>query len=153
MQTDNSGSLYGMVATRWAARKFITRIRPTKRQSEIKFLMPTYQLAPSVTFSPARVTGILKNIIDTRLRTFRYSPKSAQLLCRILTSECKDEMKKLQLPRYKFVCHIVIGEKTSQSMSIASQSAWNEQTDNVASYSWENGVCFCNVIMFAVYHD
>lgn len=152
-EKDNLSSIYSMVASRWAARKLLTRIRPGKRQSEVKFLMPTYQLEPTVRFSSPKVTAILKEIIDARMRTFRYSPKSAQMLSRILTSECKDAVKKLQLTRYKYICHIVIGEKKSQSMSISSQSAWNEATDNVASYSWESSVCFCNVMMFGVYHD
>lgn len=116
-------------------------------------VLPTYQLEPTNRFDACKVERILKTILDARMRTFRYSPRTAAMLSKILTSECKDEVKKLDFSRYKFICHVTLGEKKDQSASLSSMCVWNTDTDNMASYSWESSQCFCNVTVYGLYHE
>lgn len=161
--TDNNGlrirtdlgstTIVGFMATRRLAKNLLSRFRQEKRPVSHIAVLPTYQLEPTKVFESWRVEQILKTILDARMRTFRYSPRTAAMLSKILTSECKDEVKKLDFPRYKIICHVTLGEKKEQSVALSSLCVWNTDTDNMASYSWESSHCFCNAAIYGIYHD
>lgn len=149
-----STTIVGFMATRRLAKNLLTRFRQDKRPvSHQTIMLPTYQLEPTKLFESWKVQQILKAILDARMRTFRYSPRTAAMLSKILTSECKDEVKKLEFARYKIICVVTLGEKRDQSVGLSSLCVWNTDTDNMASYSWENSQCFCNVTVYGIYHD
>lgn len=86
------------------------------------------------------------------MKTFRYTQTTAPLLTKILATECKDAIKKLDLPRYKLVCQVFIGEKKEQSLAVSTQCAWDSDTDNAVSYSWESPTVYCTTVVHAIYH-
>lgn len=114
---------------------------------------PTYQLEPAKGFNCQEIEPIVKKIIDGRMRTFRYTPTTAALLTKILSTECKDAVKELNLDRYKVVCQVVIGQKQNQNMSVNSQCAWDTNTDNVVTYTWESGINYCTAMVYGIYHE
>lgn len=44
----------------------------------------------------------------------------------------------LDLPRYKIVVQVTIGEMKSQGVRVASRCLWDTDSDNYASYSFKN---------------
>ena len=60
---------------------------------------------------------------------------------------------KCNLPRYKIIVQVTIGQCNDQGIRVASRCLWNTETDNYASTSFVNKTLFCNVIIFALYTD
>jgi len=147
-------SIFGILATRSLARSFVARFR--QRRADRLFnpnVQPTYQLSPiaSKKFNRTKVYEIVKSIVDSRMNTFRYNPEIAGVMMKILTSECKDAVKKLNFDRCKIVVHVTIGEIRGQSVQLVSRCAWDELNDDTVSYSMQNKTVFCNAMIFGVY--
>jgi len=60
---------------------------------------------------------------------------------------------KCNLPRYKIIVQVTVGQCNDQGIRVASRCLWNTETDNYASTSFVNKTLFCNVIIFALYTD
>ncbi|KAK2170083.1 hypothetical protein LSH36_4g00006 [Paralvinella palmiformis] len=81
----------------------------------------------------------------------RYSRVTAPNFSRALSTMVIDKMKDLELPRYKFVCNIMIGENKGQCFQYASRSVWNTATDNMATAEMKTAIFFAVATVHAVY--
>lgn len=71
-----------------------------------------------------------------------------------MADEIRVELKNHDWPaRYKCVVFVAIGQKNQQGVSVTSMCAWNADTDNYTSCSFQNESLFCVVTMFAVYFE
>lgn len=59
----------------------------------------------------------------------------------------------LDLPRYKVVVQVTLGELRRQTVRVASRCLWDTETDNYASYTWNNESIWCNALVFALYTE
>ena len=56
-----------------------------------------------------------------------------------ISEQVKARIKQeLNIPRYKIVVQVTIGEMRSQGIRVASKCLWDADSDNYASYSYQN---------------
>ncbi len=69
-----------------------------------------------------------------------------------MTDEIKNRLKlEFDLPRYKFVVQVVIGEQRGEGVRMGCRCFWDADTDNYAEETYRNDSLFCVVAAFAAY--
>ena len=53
--------------------------------------------------------------------------------------------------RYKYMVQCIMGQNNNQGLRVGSRQFWDEDTDDVAYFSYVNENLFCLVTVFAVY--
>lgn len=114
---------------------------------------PTYRMEPQKKFSADEVEDIIRQVIDDRMKGFKYHPKFCSNMCKLLSDELKDNVKKLKYDRYKIVAVVHIGEKKDQSTFVASRCAWDKHLDDYATYTMDTATLFCTASVFGLYTE
>uniref|UniRef100_A0A8U7MKF7 Uncharacterized protein n=1 Tax=Corvus moneduloides TaxID=1196302 RepID=A0A8U7MKF7_CORMO len=73
----------------------------------------------------------------------------AQSLTELLQSRAKEVVP----PRYKLVCHVVLGQQGQQSLVVASRGLWDPDTDSFASATFSNASLFAVATVHGVYFE
>ncbi|CAM9291382.1 unnamed protein product, partial [Pylaiella littoralis] len=68
-----------------------------------------------------------------------------------ICDDIKNGLKEMNLPRYKYVVQVVIGEQRGEGVRMGSRCFWDSETDNVASETYVNDSIFCVATAYAVY--
>lgn len=110
-------------------------------------------MEPKNKFNADEVENVIKNIVDERMKGFKYHPKFCSNMCKLLSDEIKDGVKKLKYDRYKIVAVVHIGERRDQSAFVASRCAWDKNLDDFGTYTMENGTLFCTASVFGIYNE
>ena len=70
---------------------------------------------------------------------FRYNPELTAQWTREIADEIKNKLKtELELPRYKFVVQVVVGEQRGEGVRMGCRCFWDADTDNYAEESYRN---------------
>ncbi|XP_031410787.1 tctex1 domain-containing protein 4 [Meleagris gallopavo] len=106
----------------------------------------TYRMRPEegCRFNAGRVQRVLERALARVLGGTAYSPQGSTVLVQSLAELLRGQVKEVVPPRYKLVCHVLLGQHSQQSMLVASQALWDPESDSFASAS------FCNASLFAV---
>jgi len=104
-------------------------------------------------FIPSEVEEKIKEVMNAKLAKAQYDPATAPQLSRDLATQIRDEVKKLNIPRYKIIVQAVIGQVQGQGAYVTSRCLWDTETDNYASYSFKNTSLFCVVMAFGLYTE
>ena len=67
-----------------------------------------------------------------------------------IKEKCKEE---LNLPRYKLIVQVTIGQKKDQGARVTSRCLWDTSTDRYASTSYQNAHVWVSVLVFGMYTD
>ena len=59
----------------------------------------------------------------------------------------------LNLPRYKFMVQVMIGEQRGQGIRTGTRAFWDNDTDNYASESFSNDSLFAVAVVFGAYFN
>ena len=111
----------------------------------------TYQTEPTRKFFSGKVGEIIRRVLSESLENVTYKPvRCAQYACE-LSERIKELVKRLDIPRYKIVSFVSIGELSGQGVRVASRCAWNPKFDNYASASFKNRSLFAVGIVYALY--
>jgi hypothetical protein len=97
------------------------------------------------------VEDIIKQIMEKHLKNAPYEDAPCKLASLTLCSEIKEEVKKLNIPRYKLVVQCVIGELKGQGAFLSSRCLWDTDSDNYATYTLKTQSLFCTVMVFGLY--
>ena len=75
-----------------------------------------------------------------RARVFgRYNPELTAQWTREIADEIKNKLKtEVDLPRYKFVVQVVVGEQRGEGVRMGCRCFWDADTDNYAEESYRN---------------
>jgi len=65
-----------------------------------------------------------------------------------IKTKCKNT---LNLPRYKLIVQVTIGQKKDQGVSITSRCLWDTSTDNYASVSYQDAFIWASALVFGLY--
>jgi len=57
----------------------------------------------------------------------------------------------LNLPRYKYMVQVVIGEQRGEGVRMGCRMFWDRDTDTYASETYLNDNIFCAVAAYAIY--
>lgn len=69
----------------------------------------------------------------------RYNPELTAQWTREISDEIKNKLKSdLELPRYKFVVQVVVGEQRGEGVRMGCRCFWDADTDNYAEESYRN---------------
>ncbi|NXL87676.1 TC1D4 protein, partial [Alectura lathami] len=106
----------------------------------------TYRMQPDegCRFKVERVQQVLERALAGVLGGTVYSPQGSAALVQGLAELLRCRAKEVVPPRYKLVCHVLLGQHSQQSLLVASRALWDPETDNFASAT------FCNASLFAV---
>ncbi|XP_015226878.1 PREDICTED: tctex1 domain-containing protein 1-B-like [Cyprinodon variegatus] len=114
---------------------------------------PTHPLGPSKPFPVTDVLKILKEEIDNKLQGEKYEAQRSRELTLTLCEVIKNRVKQLQIPRYRIVVKVHIGQIIGQGIQTRSGFLWDPSTDTFASHSFKNDSLFCCATVFAVYFE
>jgi Tctex-1 family. len=112
-----------------------------------------YQIKPKQRekFKPGKTKEIIRDILKEKLQTQVYHNEAVQQLTRDLAEEVKARLKEMNLPRYKYVVQVTIGEQKGQGVRVGCKCFWDFDTDYVASEVFQNDSIFCLCTVYAVY--
>ncbi|PHJ21144.1 tctex2-related light chain [Cystoisospora suis] len=117
-------------------------------ESPSEGLFPTYKQK----FKSQPVKAILREVLNEKLvETSEYHPEESPLLSKQIASEIRDRLKDLEVPRYKIIVNVILGEQRGHGVRIGRRCFWDENTDSVASESFINDHLFCVVTAYAIY--
>ncbi|XP_029474178.1 tctex1 domain-containing protein 4 [Rhinatrema bivittatum] len=113
----------------------------------------TYRLAPeeACRFNASGVRRALESVLTSRLWDAAYSPVTTGQLAQSLTDLIRSKVKELMPPRYKLVCHVVVGQMGNQGLTVASRCLWDHENDNFASVTYSNASLFAVATVHGLY--
>ncbi|KAI8593006.1 Tctex1 domain-containing 2-like protein [Geranomyces variabilis] len=102
-------------------------------------------------FRPAAIQKLIHQALVDRLTGATYNADSCATWSKEIADEIKNRLKDLDLPRYKYVVNVVIGEMRGEGVRMGCRCFWDADTDNVAQDTFINDSLFCVVAAFGVY--
>ena len=102
-------------------------------------------------FQEHRVKPIIQHVLETNLAEQKYDPDFCKDAAIKITEEIKERVKKLCYPRYKFVCHVAIGDINQQDVKIVSRCAWDSAVDRFAQYQYRNYHLYAVGVVYGIY--
>ncbi|NXM71120.1 TC1D4 protein, partial [Serilophus lunatus] len=115
----------------------------------------TYRMRPDkgCKFNAGQVQQVLEGALSSALGTAVYSPQGSAPLAQSLTELLQNQVKEVVPPRYKLVCHVVLGQQGQQSLVVASRALWDPETDSFASATFSNASLFAVATVHGVYFE
>ncbi|KAK7495873.1 hypothetical protein BaRGS_00012863 [Batillaria attramentaria] len=144
------------------ANRFLRKVRASLKEKEStlgepqapqQLLEPTYRLEPKVPFKPSQVLEMLKETLNEQLEGRTYRPKLATTLCRLLTDEIRNKVKKMGFDRHRVVVTVLLCEIKDQGIVASSRCSWDDKRDSFATHTFQNKSLFCTVTVFGVYKE
>lgn len=112
----------------------------------------TYRMEPKSHFPAVKVQKIVKDMLST-LETHKYDPKISSTQSKLLSQRILDEVRLLNIPRYKLVCFVSIGSKARQGLRMTSRCLWNPEHDTFVSETLEKHNFFAVATLYACYFE
>ncbi|CAE7233547.1 tctex1d1-b [Symbiodinium sp. KB8] len=140
----------------WASYTFENQFAAMGEQHQVHVWENTYIMAPKddEKMLPSKVTAVIKNVMESYLQDKEYAVEDAKAWTLDLSNEIKASVKQdLNIPRYKIIVQVVIGEQASQGIRVASKCLWDVNSDNWASYTFENQSLFAVGMVFGCYYE
>nr|KAJ3421103.1 Tctex1 domain-containing protein 2 [Polyrhizophydium stewartii] len=97
---------------------------------------PSEPKVPS--FRPAVVSKSIHQVLADRLTGATYHPDTCSQWTREIADEIKNKLKELELPRYKYIVHVTMGEMRGEGVRIGTRCFWDADTDNIAQDAFMN---------------
>merc|ERR1712244_210638 len=113
----------------------------------------TYRMEPQKKFKAHLAEKQIDIVFKENLNDdIKYDDaENIKKLSQKISSEIKEKIKELDIPRYKIVVQTFIGELKGQSVIIGSRWLWNADTDNYTSVQWKNDYIYVTSMAFATY--
>ncbi|NWW92985.1 TC1D4 protein, partial [Rhynochetos jubatus] len=115
----------------------------------------TYRMQPDegFKFDAGRVQRVLEGALAGALGTTIYSPQGSAPLVQSLVELLRSRAKEVVPPRYKLVCHVLLGQQGQQSLLVASRALWDPESDSFASATFSNASLFAVATVHGVYFE
>ena len=128
---------------------------PRPGQQVVEVILPTYEMSPAASerFYPSSVRAVCNSVLQRELLNKDYDEERVKDWIRSIGDSIKNEVKQLNVPRYKIIVQVTIGQAKDQGVSIASRCLWDVAQDNYASVNFTNNSLWANVMVFGVYTD
>lgn len=81
----------------------------------------------------------------------KYDPVFCKDVTVKITEEIKERVKKLCYPRYKFVCHVIVGDVNRQDVRVVSRCAWDAAVDRYAQFEYRSFYLYAVGIVYGIY--
>ncbi len=113
----------------------------------------TYQLTPIKRFPQSLVKTIIKDVLDSYLAAETYDPELCKQISKTLSEVVKARVKDLDLPRYKLICIVHIGQLKDQGLRMGSRCLWDSSSDSFSNYEFRNQSLFAVGTVYAIYAE
>ncbi|NXK48693.1 TC1D4 protein, partial [Chauna torquata] len=115
----------------------------------------TYRMRPDegCGFNAGRVQRVLEGALASALGGTAYSPQGSAPLAHSLAELLRCRAKEVVPPRYKLVCHVLLGQRGQQSLLVASRALWDPESDSFASATFSNASLFAVATVHWVYFE
>ena len=137
--------------------KFITDMgRRKSENAPPKKLENTYRVEPAEDkrFRPGDVSRVCERVMEKVLTGIRYDKEDCPRLACSVSEIIREEVKSLQMPRYKLVVKLLMGPASGASeLKVASRSVWNPENDNFASATFQSKDLFALALVFGIYFE
>lgn len=104
-------------------------------------------------FSSSTVARMMTGVMESYLDGENYEPKLSANLAQNLSEVIKSRVKDMNLPRYKIVCNVTIGQDGNQGMRVASRCLWDKETDGFAEAIYNKGSMYAVATLYAFYYE
>ena len=94
---------------------------------------------------------VIKQVLEEHFGDRTYDKDYCSHLTPKLSDIIKEKVKKIYLPRFKLVVHVITGQIDGQAMRIASRCCWNDSHDCYAEYTHKNHSMYAIGIVYAIY--
>lgn len=101
--------------------------------------------------SATRMKEIIREILNEKLGGREYHGDHVQQQTKTIADEVKQKLKSMELPRYKYMVQVVIGEQRGEGVRMGCRTFWEPTTDTYANETFINDSLFCVVVAYAVY--
>ena len=78
-------------------------------------------------------------------------PSHDVIIIFVLLQSVLQAAKEMTSPRYKLICHVMIGQLSNQGFLYASRCLWNAKTDTSATAEFHKPQFFCTATVHATY--
>eukprot|EP01138_Halocafeteria_seosinensis_P003243 gb/GECG01003317.1/.p1 GENE.gb/GECG01003317.1/~~gb/GECG01003317.1/.p1 ORF type:complete len:143 (+),score=14.40 gb/GECG01003317.1/:1-429(+) len=121
----------------------------SKQKSTASKEDPTTVLRPSHhdRFPVGRAKAIMREILQEKLEGETFSSEHAKPIA----DEIRSQIRDLEIPRYKIMVQVLMGEQRGEGMRMGTRSLWDPMTDSYASETYTNDHLFCIATVFSVY--
>ncbi|KAK4329388.1 hypothetical protein Pmani_000244 [Petrolisthes manimaculis] len=112
-----------------------------------------FQIRPDLKdkFRSSVVRDVIHNTLVEKLTGFVYSCETGDEMSLSLSELLRNKLLDLNLPRYKFVVSVVLGEQRGEGVKVGARCLWDADTDNYASDVFLAETFFCCAAVYAVY--
>lgn len=112
----------------------------------------TIRPQPQSKFRQGNVRTIIEHTLNERLANQTYNADACGDLCKDIADELRSHVKALELPRYKYVTHVQIGELKGEGVKIGCRCFWDTDTDTLVQHTFRNESLFCVAVIYGVYY-
>lgn len=89
-------------------------------------------------FHPNQAKEIINQVLEAKLKDKTYNSELTSQWSRDIADEIKSKLKELNLPRYKYVVSVAIGEQRGEGIRIGCRCFWDSDTDASAEATFMN---------------
>lgn len=111
----------------------------------------SYQTEPTVTINPKKIAEIAQHVLEDRLKNKEYSPSTMKKAASQVSFIIREEIKRLNLDRYRIISHVTIGEKCDQDVMMNFLYLWKPEYDHYAIAKYEHPKFFATALVFLIY--
>ena len=101
--------------------------------------------------STAKMKECIGEVLHEMLKDHTYKQDEAPELTKQIADRVKNRLKLLELPRYKYMVQVVVGEQRGEGVRMGCRTFWDRDTDAYASETFTNDSIFCVATAYAVY--
>ena len=142
-----------------------TNTTNTTNTNTTDIILPTYHIKPQENqrFSTSKATTIANDILQTELKgkvdeklveEWSDFGDEFESLSKNIADKIKEKCKSsMNIPRYKVIVQVTIGQMKDQGVKITSRSLWDTSTDNYATVCFQNEHIWASAIVFGLYTD
>lgn len=134
------------------SKKTINDVSVQPQKVSVKF-ENTYQTSPKQRFPVREVRQIILKTLQNAVGDEVYGHINPTQVSKTLSQLIKDQVKSLNLERFKIVCMVTIGEIRGEGLRVASRCLWNEDFDRFASASVQNATLFAVGTVYGIYFE
>ncbi|GMT31633.1 hypothetical protein PFISCL1PPCAC_22930 [Pristionchus fissidentatus] len=102
-------------------------------------------------FRAATAEKIMSEVVADKLAGEIFSMLTVEELGRRISDAINQRLKGMNLPRYKFVVHVLIGESRGQGVHAMSQCVWDADVDGMATINYNLNNIWCQATAFAIF--
>ena len=115
----------------------------------------TFRLEPRRRFDYAQVKKIQLDVLSTFLNDEgqSYDCEMCASLCVTVADVIRHKLRDTNMSRYKWVSHVIIGEKRKQVLWNVSRYLWNSEVDGHCTSSFQNQTLFAISTVYGVYTE